>query len=154
MLSACAPREGSFVLTDPSAWRATAVDPFPEHAEGRVACADHWLEDGIVEVDTGDCPYLLIAQPAQVEGLVGDTLSGGVLWDTLYADTAAEAHIALSVDGVPLWEDHVPVPSSAGWARLELTLSEPILPGAQIAWHLHNHGLNRWNLLNLTLTAP
>lgn len=154
LLVACAPREGSFLLTDPGAWAPTATDPYPEHAEGRVACGDHWLEEGVVEVDTGDCAYLLIAQPALVDGWVGDTLSGGVVWDTLTADAPAEAHLTLSVDGWPLWEERVPVPSSSGWARIDVALEEPLPAGATIAWHLHNHGLNRWNLLNLTLTAP
>lgn len=141
---------GTYDLVQAEAWVADAeADPLPAHAEGRPACEDFVVEDGILEVDTGACPYFVGRQPALVALREGDRLEGGVVWDTLYAEEDGRAHLALALDGAVVWELEVDIPGEPGWEVLEVTLPVDVEEGADVVWHLHNHGLNQWRFLSL-----
>lgn len=153
LLLACRPT-GTFPLTEAEAWAPDAsADPFPAHAEGRAPCEGFVVESGILEVDTGLCPYFVVSQPARVALREGDRLEGGVVWDTLYADEPAQAHLALSVDGEVLWELLVDIPGEPSWEVLDAEVPIDAPEGAPVALHLHNHGLNQWRFLSLELVV-
>ncbi|MCB9795164.1 MAG: hypothetical protein H6741_20875 [Alphaproteobacteria bacterium] len=141
---------GTYDLVHAEAWVADAeADPFPAHAEGRTACEDFLVEEGILEVDTGACPYFVVSQPARVGLRAGDRVEGGVVWDTLYAEDPGVAHLALAVNGEPVWELEVEIPGEPSWAILDEALPVDLPEGADLVWHLHNHGVNQWRFLSL-----
>ena len=140
-------------LVDVNQWVEQSVmeDSLAAHRPETVECpGNSWYnEDGALEVETGYCNYLSLAQPSLVDIAAGDTLHL-VLWHgDLVFDEPASAHVAVSIDGQLAWEAAVDIPAEAGIfdARVELPFDAPA--GSKVEYHLHNHGFNTWTLLEL-----
>jgi hypothetical protein len=145
----------SVSLIDVNAWtpQVAADDRFADHRPPEVGCPDNsWYnEDGALEVETGYCNYLSLAQPAQAGIARGDTLHL-VLWHGALAFAEpAEAHVALTVDGNTVWQDNVRIPSDADIYDLRLPVDFDAPAGSAVEFHLHNHGYNTWTLLELEI---
>jgi hypothetical protein len=142
-------------LADPAAWLATSpdLDPLAEHRPESVICpsAAYGLEFGVLEVDTGQCNYLSVAQPLAHAITPGDPLRVTVWWQTLIADAPAEGHLALVVDDQLLWEAHVAIPGEADLRQIEFVSPIAAEAGDVLTFHLHNHGYNSWTLGGLEL---
>jgi len=143
-------------LIDHAAWQevATEDDPLNEHRPQTVTCpgAAWGIEDATLEIDTGLCNYLSLSQPSLGEVSSGELISlvawHAQLWD---AETA-EAHIAVLFDNTIAWQTIVPIPSDPGVFDLEFTAPVDLAVDAPIQLHLHNHGSNTWNFLELSQT--
>lgn len=136
-------------LVDHGAWEeADPAQQLDSYSGEAPPCAHHWVEDGLLEVDTEACPYTLLSQPLLRELLPGDTLRLGVMWETLTADARAEARLALTVgpaaEQVMLWEAHLPIPQGEGELVEEVTLQAGAPSGEELVLHVHNHGLNQY----------
>ncbi|MEP5763486.1 MAG: hypothetical protein ABJ308_02795 [Halieaceae bacterium] len=140
-------------LVDVDAWlmQDAGEDSLAEHRPVPVDCPDNsWYnEDGALEVETGYCNYLSLAQPTLVDINAGDQLHI-VLWhgDLAFEEPAA-AHVAVSIDGKLLWEAEVEIPADAEIfdTRVDVPFAAPA--GSTVEYHLHNHGFNSWTLLQL-----
>jgi hypothetical protein len=151
---ALAPGEAE-ALIDPAAWTpvAPAADPLAAHrppGDGDVdPCPPStWgLEGPVLEVQTGACTYLALAQPALVALAEGDTLETTVWHADLDAAEPATGHVALLVGDAVVWEAVVEIPTEAD----VLAVSVPVEAawagpaGTPIGLHLHNHGFNAWS---------
>lgn len=147
--------EGEFAsLIDHQAWTQidAAGDPLAEHRPTAVECGlgGWYLEDESLEVDTNLCNYLALAQPSLATITEGRGVRLGFYYFNLVAPDPALAHIAMLVDGQLLWEREVEIPGDAQVLELEFEspLSAPL--GAEVVFHLHNHGQNTWVLQNLS----
>lgn len=156
LLVGCGPEAEWRDLVDHGAWEeadaAWQLDSYTGPAE---PCAHHWTEDGLLEVDTGVCPYTLLGQPLLVDLEAGQTLRLGVIWDTLTADAAALAHLALTT-GSPeepalLWEAWLDIPQGEGDLVEEVAVGVAAVAGEELVLHVHNHGLNqyRWGRIRV-----
>ena len=128
---------------------AAADDPLAAHQPGVVDCpVSAWgLENGALEVETGVCNYLSLAQPSLVGVAKGDSLRL-VLWhQQLRYEEPARAHVALALAGEVLWQETVAIPNDGGFYDVELTAPADIPEGSTVNFHLHNHGYNSWTLL-------
>lgn len=145
---------GGFVsIIDHHQWQMldAVADPLAEHRPPTVECgiAGWYLEDEKLEVDTNNCNYLALRQPSLVAIEVGQPLNLYLYHFDLVAPAAALAHLAILVDGEVLWEQSVQIP---GEARVfsEVFVSPLSAPaGAEVVFHLHNHGQNTWALRDL-----
>ena len=140
-------------LVDANEWavQSAAEDRLAGHRPEQVNCPDNsWYnEDGALEVETGYCNYLSLAQPSKVAVNRGDSLHL-VLWHGALAFAEpAEAHVAISVDGNTVWEDNVAIPSDADIYDLRVPANFEAPAGSKVEFHLHNHGYNTWTLLQL-----
>jgi mono/diheme cytochrome c family protein len=140
-------------LTDVNEWEmlSAAEDRFSAHRPAEVVCPDNsWYnEDGALEVQTGYCNYLALAQPSKVGLKKGDTLHL-VLWHgNLRFDAPAQAHASITVDGRTVWQKEVEIPSEADIFDVEIPVDFDAPVGSQVEYHLHNHGYNTWILLKL-----
>lgn len=147
------PAAESQQLIDANDWvmQSAADDSFSAHRMAAVNCPDNsWYnEDGALEVQTGYCNYLALAQPAKVALTQGDTLHL-VLWHgNLAFAEPAQAHAAITVDGRTVWEEYVAIPTDANIydVRVPIDFNAPV--GSKVEYHLHNHGYNTWTLLQL-----
>lgn len=152
LLAGCMPSGGPIV--DMMVWEEAAEDlPFFEgHNDSVLPCeVTGWgPELGGLEVDTGLCPYANLVQPSLRRVREGERLQ--VIWfhQGLAALEPSEGHIALATEKGILWEAFVPIPSDPKSyqdmfdARFDLEAGEPIY------LHLHNHGANTWNLLEVS----
>jgi hypothetical protein len=144
------PRWRSLVRHD--AWEPSAAkdDPQPEHRPALVACAHgFWLESGGLEIDTGACNYLSLAQPLLDAIEPGDPLHLQLWWQSLASVDPAAGHLAIFVDGALLWEEHVPIPGPAAARTLDFESPLGAPAGAILTFHLHNHGYNTWHFHEL-----
>jgi mono/diheme cytochrome c family protein len=147
------PLAESLQLIDANDWvvQSAAEDRFSSHRPADVNCPDNrWYnEDGALEVETGYCNYLSLAQPSKAALAMGDALHL-VLWHgDLAFETPAQAHVAITVDGHTVWQENVKIPADADIydVRIPIDFDAPV--GSKVEYHLHNHGYNTWTLLQL-----
>ncbi len=142
-------------LVDVNDWsfQSEAEDSRAAHRPASVDCPDNsWYnEDGALEVETGFCNYLALAQPSKTAIANGDTLHL-VLWHgNLSFGRPATGHVAITIDGNALWEETVEIPANADIYDLRLPLDFSAPQGSKVEFHLHNHGYNTWTLLQLEI---
>lgn len=127
-------------------------DPLADHRTAEDTCppASWGAEEGSFEVQTGVCTYAAFSQVLDHALRPGDELVVSVWHDTLDAPEPATAHLAVLVDGVPMWDAHVEIPAPSGVLEAVIPVRErserPIL-----GLHLHNHGYNSWRFLSVDL---
>lgn len=142
-------------LVDHDQWRpaaATTDDPWPDHRPATVVCDGGWdQETGGIEIDTGACNFLLLQQPLPVAIEEGDPIRLRMWWQALASLEPAEGHVAVLVDGEPLWEEHVPIPGPADVRSIEIPSPLSAPAGATLTLHLHNHGTNTWHFHDLAV---
>ena len=145
----------SLSLVDVDAWseQDAAGDSLPGHRPAELQCpANSWYnEDGALEVETGYCNYLSLAQPSLSAVKAGDALHL-VLWHAALAfERPAKAHVAVTIGGKRVWETSVAIPTEANIYDLRIPLDFDAPAGSEVEFHLHNHGYNSWTLLKLEI---
>jgi hypothetical protein len=144
-------------LVVPEAWTPAeaADDPFADERPEPVECMLGWgVETGAFEVNTDLCLYGAFVQPTLAEVQQGDTLELVMLHDALYAVDPAVAHVAIALGDEPAWETEIPIPSEPELLRPSWTATADLPAGSPVHFHLHNHGVNNYRLIDLTVTPP
>ncbi len=132
------------------AWQLVPAheDPLASHRPAQTSCPQgaYREEAGALEVQTGYCNYLALAQPLPVDIAKGDALRIVVVHDRLVSEPA-QGHIALLLAGEVVWERSVEIPCEA--ASYDETFRAPgaVSRDEKLGLHLHNHGYNTWSLL-------
>ncbi len=140
-------------LVDVDAWvqQSAAEDSRAADRPADVNCPDNsWYnEDGALEVETGYCNFLALAQPSLEDVAAGETLHL-VLWHgDLVFEEPATGHASISIDGKLVWEAQVSIPSDADIFDVKFELPFDAPAGSKIEYHVFNHGYNTWTLLQL-----
>jgi hypothetical protein len=148
--------EGDFVpLVDHALWQMLdgAADPLADHRPATVECglAGWYVEDEQLEVDTNFCNYLGLAQPGLAAIEQGKRVRLGLYYFDLVAPEPAMGHVAILVDGQVLWEDEIEIPGPAKVFDLEFESPLTAELGAEVVFHLHNHGQNTWVLQSVSV---
>lgn len=99
-------------------------------------------------VDTGACNYLTATQPLAVDLQAGGDVTIQLWHFELQGD--GEAHIALQIGDEAVWERRVPIPSDSELIDETFATAEAHTAGEPVYFHLHNHGINSYNLTALT----
>ena len=142
----------SWDLVAPESWVIDqSADSFPEHLTAKHTCDPNGMvvEDGVLEIYTGDCGYLVARQPSLEKIDVGDVVEVLVYHSRLTAKEPAEAHAALSIDGELVWEETVSIPSISLVYATEVLATFEADAGADVVLHVHNHGSNVWSVGHL-----
>lgn len=129
-----------------------AEDHLSTHRPESVDCNDltgWYVEDGVLEVNTAECDYLALVEPAAAPAHAGEILKTRLSFFDLTAPEASSAHIALMVETDIIWEQIIPIPTNAQVLELAVELDRNIQEGDLMGIHLHNHGQNTWNLTPL-----
>jgi hypothetical protein len=144
-------------LTMPELWQKVSAqnDPFLSHRPAELECGlgGVVIEDGILEVDTGRCNYFAASQPLRRDLHSGQTLLLTLYHDDLFSEDGGSAHIALMIDEQLLWETNIEIPSESRLFTTRIPLSDACFVGEEVYFHLHNHGVNHWRLVSLTLDS-
>lgn len=141
------------VRADAWALIAESDDVFLHHRPAHIDCggSGYVVEDGILEIDTGRCTYFAASQPLRHDLSSTDTLVVTIYHDHLFSVDGGLGHIALSIDDDILWQVDIPIPAESRLFTEYVPLSHFYESGRHIAFHLHNHGVNHWRLVNLTV---
>lgn len=148
--------EGEFAtLIDHERWEqieASAEDPLAEHRPSVITCdvAGWYLENEVLEIDTNWCNYLALRQDSLAPITAGAKVRLGFYHFDLVAPEEALAHVAVLVDGQLLYEQEIAIPGKAMVYALELEAPFSAPAGAELVFHLHNHGQNTWALQELS----
>jgi hypothetical protein len=142
-------------LADMTAWtpgsEAVAPDPLLAHRPADASCPEGSVivEGGSIEVNTGLCAYAWLQQPLLADLRPDDTVELVFWHSALVTEAPAEGHIALFVGNDLLYERvvSIPFPAMAYTETVAPDLSAP--EGETLTLHLHNHGVNTWNLLRV-----
>ena len=147
------PAEEPLALVDVDSWvmQDADTDSLGGHRPAEIHCPDNsWYnEDGALEVETGFCNYLSLAQPGKVALEKGDTLHLVMWHGDLAFETPAQAHVAVVIDGKTVWEEEVAIPTEADIYDIRIPVDFNAPEGSDVDFHLHNHGYNTWTLLQL-----
>lgn len=131
------------------------TDPFSLRPEGARCGSD---SVAIEEVDTGlwydiltdECDHATVGQTTLAELQSGDTL---LVWVWHYAMDHKggdfNAQVALGDPPQIVWEITLPVPAQSGLLYEEITLDSSWPTGSPVWFHLSNHGVNTWSLVEL-----
>lgn len=155
------PREPR-ALVNPFDWTAlgAADDPFADHRPDDAACpeaswgGEPFAEQYALEVQTGPggCGWLSARQPILSAVAAGDMIRIRVWHFALEPEAPgerAEAHVALALGGEVIWQRRVPIPGEGGLLLDTVAAPRTLAAGAPLVFHLHNHGANTWNLLEV-----
>lgn len=134
-----------------AAWRVIDAqeDPLAGHRPAVVDCpVGAWAPElDQLEVQTGVCNYLALAQSSLVDLDVGDRVFVDLWHNVLDAATPATGHVAIVIDMVMVGEAVVEIPAQAEVLRFEWTVEHPVPAGTPVHLHLHNHGYNSWTFV-------
>lgn len=107
------------------------------------------------EIKTGLCDYATVAQPMAAALEAGDVLGIRIWHDVLQAPMDTEGFIGLAIDGELVWHETVPIPSDYGTVNADIEIDDDLAEGTDLQIHIHNHGVNSWNLLDFrTVVDP
>lgn len=146
-------------LVERSAWERVddvAQDVFgAERPEGLVC--DEVLGIGtevfgseeVLEINTDFCDYATVRQPSLQALMAGDTVAIRAWHYELTTPAPAQAHLALAIDGEIAWEVHVPSPAEGAFVEGEIAIDRDVPAGAELQFHVHNHGANSYDLLSI-----
>ncbi len=128
-----------------------ADDPLADHRPSDLRCSADgvYVEAGILEVDTGRCAYVTLKQETRYALQQGDVVEITIYHDALYSDPPANAHLALLLDRIQLWQTIIPIPSEPRLFSQRFVVPSHLPVGTRIDFHLRNHGLNHWRLVSI-----
>lgn len=108
------------------------------------------LDDELaLEINTDLCNYVTLRQPSLVALVPGDTVTLRLWHYPLVAPMPAEAHLALALDGEIVWEEQLSIPAEADFVDGEFIVERALPAGAELQFHVHNHGNNTYDLLGI-----
>lgn len=148
-------------LIEHNAWEqiAESDDPLADHRPDDVECADRAVkveplgDELSYGVELENCNYLAASQPSLAEVPAGASVSARI-WHfplTEAAGEEGEAHVALLMDDEIVWEEYVSIPADGDLLTPQWEAESDYPEGTEIGYHVHNHGDNDWNFLELTV---
>lgn len=103
----------------------------------------------VFSVDTEDCGHLTVVQPSLAAIAEGDRVELHVFHFRLSAPERAHGHVEVRVGDHVVFGEQVAIPADSGVERWSWTADRAFDAGATVLFHLHNHGLNSWSLVEL-----
>ncbi len=153
--------DSSGSLVDHDAWTlvSAADDPFDDRPAD-LECSDlSWSNEDLggepsLEVATDSCDYLTVSQPSRAAGAAGDELHVRLWHYSLNNFEEAEAHAAITIGGEVVFEVEHEIPGDSGMDAPYWEAPSDFDAGDEVLFHLHNHGSNTWNFIELSVAAP
>jgi hypothetical protein len=146
-------------LVIPDGWtRVTdaSLDRFADLRPADAICDDAgWNYDPLyrsLAVGTDVCDYPTFSQPTLEPLEPGDVVEIIGLHGPLTAAQPTEGYLAIAIDGEIVWELTVPIPADAAVIEGQFTVEQSFPLGSEVQYHLHNHGPNGWDLIDVLVT--
>ena len=135
-----------------------ADDPYASELPDEVTCGvgGHEIEGGAMEIDTGICNFVTLKQPTIAPAKRCDELRL-VFWHLpLYAGKeGAQAYASVRIGDLDLLDERIEIGPQGVVEKNyipKMQLDKAISAGTDVYLHIHNHGLNTWKLLSITVT--
>ena len=144
-------------LVDATMWTlvAPADDVFADMRPETIDCdpdrglfVEHSANESRLEINTGWCNYATVVQPLRTALAEGDTVEVRVYHFELTGGPA-EAYLAIALQEHVPWEQVIPIPSEGQLLKGTFEVTEAIDAHTPIQFHVHNHGVNSWELVSI-----
>lgn len=144
-------------IVDPFEWTVAeeGVDAFADQRPPEIDCdpdrgmaVEETPWQTRFEINTGWCNYATVAQPILEALEPGDSVEVRVYHFEL-TGSPAEAYVAAALDGEIRWEQTIPIPSEGQLLKGIFEVDEAVDAGTSIQFHVHNHGVNTWELVSI-----
>lgn len=157
---ACGGRQPLVDMLDEAAWSIQEEDPFL-HRPADPNCpgrgigwgAELTIEPNSLEVATGRCSFLGLHQPSAFRVAAGHRIDLAFSHDRLLAEEPSEGHVAVMLGDLVLWDDTIAIPAEPARFTHSVVVDAAIPAGTPVVLHLHNHGDNTWNFVDIS-TGP
>ncbi|MCG8555998.1 MAG: hypothetical protein MJD61_12035 [Proteobacteria bacterium] len=142
-------------------WRpaSSAEDP-SSHRPSSIACDRRSYGREILAgeeaffVKTDKCNYMAARQSTIVDIRKGDRIKLRLWHFRLTAPPGARVHSALWIGDHVVLDKHLPIPRKSGLISKTWIAPQDIAAGAQVLFHIHNHGDNEYDLVELSTGSP
>jgi hypothetical protein len=147
---------GPVDLTVPDAWFSAGSDhpwgsvPNPCDADYIVEVYD---ERSVAEIDTSLCRNQTLSQPLQFDLEMGTSVLITGFHFGLSRSESTQGLFGIAIGDQILLEEVVDIPGTSGGFQRRVSLERFIKSGELIFWHIHNHGSNRWILIDLRVDS-
>jgi hypothetical protein len=146
-------------VIDHHAWQQVAVESDPFAAEGERCAPDSNMraEDLGGElsytIETRGCRWGTVWQAAPFALSEGETLNVRLWYFSQTSFDVAAANLVVAVGDLPMWSRQVPLPASEGGLAVDSVLApRDVAAGEPLLFHVENHGVNSWNLIEVTVS--
>lgn len=135
-------------------------DPAGETPHNVRVCGDAGVYTEVLDgaasltVDTNTCGWATVKQPLEIDVAKDATMFARVFYFQQIAPGIADAHLILTVDGEPFFAQTIPLPQPSTLIAEEFPAPFAASQGAELMWHVDNHGVNTWNLFEVSVTTP
>ena len=129
-------------------------DPPPEDLECDTELGTVAEELGgeiVYSVYTQYCSYVTVTQPSLSSISAGEEFYVRFWHSTLTAPMGATAKVILLIDGDLIWNQEFPIPYPSGLDVVHIEATRDYPEGAQIVYHVDNHGNNEYSLVELSI---
>ena len=110
--------------------------------------------DESLTVDTNICGWATTKETLALGVDEGATMFARVFYFQQVAPGIADAHLVFTVDNVPFWQETIPLPQPSTLIAKDFAAPFAAKEGAELMWHVDNHGVNTWNLFEMSVTTP
>jgi hypothetical protein len=100
-------------------------------------------------IDSGGCNYLTVTQPSLTPIQAGDQVFIRIWHFALTAPDPGVAYLAIQIGDRMLWSAELPIPSNSEVLRPLVTTSFAAPGGTPVYFHLQNHGVNSYNVIDV-----
>ncbi len=105
----------------------------------------------VYSIYTQYCSYSTVQQPALSSIDEGEEFYIRFWHSTLTAPLGAKATVVLLIDGDLIWSEQFPIPFPSGLDVVRVEALRDYPEGAQIVYHVDNHGDNEYSLVELSI---
>ncbi len=146
-------------LVAADAWQPVpdARDVFVADKPGRVECPPVDGYEAIdfggapaFEVHTDACSYLTVEQPLLDDVAAGEHVHVRLWHWELRAPEPAVGVAAVAIEGEARWSVEVEIPADSALVSSGWQTDHALPAGTLVQFHVHNHGFNSWNLIEIT----
>jgi|MDSW01.1.fsa_nt_gb hypothetical protein len=105
----------------------------------------------VYSVYTQYCSYVTVAQPSLSFISEGEEFYLRFWHSTLTAPMGARTKVVIMIDGDLIWNQEFPIPYPSGLDVVKVEATRDYEEGAQIVYHVDNHGNNEYALVELSI---
>lgn len=150
-------------LVDVAGWVEVPIDedPFAPPVPFRIDCdpvagfgVQPFGGDLVFEVATGACNWATVEQPLQGDIAEGELFRPRLWHFELTSPRPAEGYAAVAIEDRIVWEYRVAIPAPSALVRHGWIADTDIPAGTPVRFHVDNHGINTWSLVEITAEPP
>lgn len=105
------------------------------------------------EIKTDLCDYLTVSQPTLVPLVAGDLVHVRIWHDELMAPEPSVGYVGFAIEREILWSATQEIPHAVDILEGDVEVTNDLPAGSELQFHVHNHGINSWNILDLMCTT-